>query len=255
MKTLLALSPHLDDAAFSISPLLAELSTACRVIVATPFAGSVADAAGFALACQLDKGLSPEVDYMALRRREDAAWAAAIDVEVVHGDLTEAPHRGYESAAALFSGIHADDHLKPILGAWLRTIVANVSPELVLLPLGIGGHVDHLWLRQLAEASFEKMPLAYYGDQPYCAKQGLALGPGKVPEASGLEAFKVYAGASAVDRSMDAAAVYLSQIPFQFGTFEKMRSILGEAWSKDLCLFSTQANHSKINEIIRLKFN
>jgi hypothetical protein len=40
-----------------------------EVTVATAFTRSVPDPQGFALACQLDKGLPPEVDYMALRRR------------------------------------------------------------------------------------------------------------------------------------------------------------------------------------------
>src|SRR5438309_440747 len=37
----------------------------------TAFTATVLPATGFALACQLDKGLSPEVDYMALRRDEE----------------------------------------------------------------------------------------------------------------------------------------------------------------------------------------
>ena len=69
MPTALALSPHLDDAAFSCGGLLASLAQAgWRVVMATLFTGSVAEPKGFALACQLDKGLGPEIDYMALRR-------------------------------------------------------------------------------------------------------------------------------------------------------------------------------------------
>ena len=77
----LALSPHLDDAAFSCGGLLAGLSAAgWRVVVATVFTASVPEPKGFALACQTDKGLDPSVDYMALRRTEDAAALADGDV-------------------------------------------------------------------------------------------------------------------------------------------------------------------------------
>ncbi len=78
MPTALALSPHLDDAVFSAGGLLASLAAqGWRVVMATTFTQSVPDPKGFALACQLDKGLGPEVDYMALRRDEDRAAAAA----------------------------------------------------------------------------------------------------------------------------------------------------------------------------------
>ena len=73
----LALSPHLDDAVFSCGGTLARLAGAgWRVVVATLFAASVPDPTGFALACQTDKGLAPDVDYLALRRDEDAAFAS-----------------------------------------------------------------------------------------------------------------------------------------------------------------------------------
>ena len=79
MPTALALSPHLDDAAFSCGGTLARLAGAgWRVVVATAFTATVPEPSGFALACQLDKGLAPEVDYMALRRDEDAAAMRAL---------------------------------------------------------------------------------------------------------------------------------------------------------------------------------
>jgi hypothetical protein len=69
MPTALALSPHLDDAAFSCGGLLHALGAAgWDVATVTVFTASVADPTGFALACQTDKGLGPEVDYMDLRR-------------------------------------------------------------------------------------------------------------------------------------------------------------------------------------------
>jgi hypothetical protein len=94
----LALSPHLDDAAFSCGGTLARLAEAgWRVVVATLFTRSVPDPTGFALACQLDKGLGPEVDYMALRRAEDRDAMRALGAEARWLDLPEAPHRRYGS--------------------------------------------------------------------------------------------------------------------------------------------------------------
>ena len=96
-RTALALSPHLDDAAFSCGGTLALLvSRGWRVVLATLFTRSMPDPQGFALACQLDKGLDATVDYMALRRAEDVAACRALGLgEPVHIPLPEAPHRVY----------------------------------------------------------------------------------------------------------------------------------------------------------------
>ena len=249
MKTLLVLSPHLDDAAFSVSPLLAVLGESDRMVVATPFAGSVTEPRGFALACQLDKGLPPEIDYMALRREEDKEWARGIGVQIVHGDLKEAPHRSYHSASELFSGIHPDDPIEPDLTAWLRGVSDDHPPEMILLPLGIGGHVDHLWLRRTTEAIFSgKVPLGYYSDQPYCAKQSLMPGECGFPETEGLVAIKFKPDLGDLHRSLDATSAYVSQIPFQFGNFQKMRHLLETVWRDSTCVFSSKADIQILEE-------
>ncbi len=82
-----------------------------RTVLATVFTRSVVPAPGFALACQLDKGLAPDIDYMALRRAEDRAAARLLGFHrnLRWLDLLEAPHRGYESPAALFGERRADD--------------------------------------------------------------------------------------------------------------------------------------------------
>ena len=106
----LAVSPHLDDAAFSVGATLARLSDAGHdVTVVTVFTASVPSPTGFALACQTDKGLGPDVDYMDVRRAEDAAAQAVLQTAWEHLPFREAPHRGYASAAALFAGVRPAD--------------------------------------------------------------------------------------------------------------------------------------------------
>ena len=163
MPTVLALSPHLDDAAFSCGGLLAVLADAgWRVVMATAFTRSVPDPAGFALACQTDKGLAPEVDYMALRRAEDAAAAAILGVADVRWlDLLEAPHRGYDSAPALFGPVLDGDGVWQPLAERLRGMLAELQPALVLAPQGLGDHVDH---RQMIRAV---LAVAAPGNRPW----------------------------------------------------------------------------------------
>ena len=248
----LVLSPHLDDAAFSISPLLVKLRSTCRIIVATPFAASVAQPEGFALACQLDKGLGAGIDYMQLRRHEDADWAEAIGAEVIHGKLKEAPHRGYGSPDELFSGIQTTDTVGPELESWVRALAAELSPELILLPLGIGGHVDHRWLRQVTEAAESNLaPIAYFCDQPYCAKLGLDPLDPALAETRALDALKLTAEEPAVRVAVRATEAYASQIPFQFGTFQKMGSVLAKSWQSAFYLFAKKSAHREIQPIIQ----
>ena len=75
-RTALFVAPHLDDVVFSCGGTLAALADqGWRTVMVTAFTQSIVPAEGFALACQLDKGLAPDVDYMALRRAEDREWA------------------------------------------------------------------------------------------------------------------------------------------------------------------------------------
>ncbi len=209
MRTLLAISPHLDDAVFSAGALLWSLRRrGWRVVVATVFTGNVERPTGFALDCQLDKGLSADIDYMALRREEDRHACAAIDAEPRHLPLLEAPHRGYANAAALFGSVQSTDHVQDQVQAELLTVLADVQPDLVLAPLAVGGHVDHLITRSAVEAILTPKRLRLWEDWPY-SDRNAALGR---------------ASASCHPLSEDArmaktqaCACYVSQLGFQFG--------------------------------------
>ncbi|MGI4956399.1 MAG: PIG-L deacetylase family protein, partial [Janthinobacterium lividum] len=141
----LALSPHLDDAIFSCGGTLARLSAAgWRVVVATLFTRSVASPTGFALACQLDKGLPASADYMALRRDEDAAACAILGADTLWLDFAEAPHRGYASPPTLFGPLLATDDIGAAMQDAIAGLLEDTAPLLVLAPQAIGGHVDHV---------------------------------------------------------------------------------------------------------------
>ena len=213
-RTCLALSPHLDDAVFSCGGAMALLADAgWRVVMATAFTQSVPDPTGFALACQLDKGLSPETDYMALRRQEDRAAAELLGAEPRWLGLPEAPHRGYSSAAALFAGPLPNDDVWRDLSGLLTCLLQELQPALVLAPQGLGGHVDHLQMMRAVQHAAPHTPLAYFRDTPYAMRHKNAL-PFELP--GGLEQFTVPIEA-ALNRKVAAACAYASQVGFQFG--------------------------------------
>lgn len=232
----LCLSPHLDDAAFSCGGTLAHLAASgWSVHVVTVFTASVAAPAGFALACQTDKGLAPDVDYMALRRIEDAVAMRALGATAHWGALREAPHRGYHAAPELFAGVHAADrNTWGDVVAALAPLVAALRPSLFLAPQGLGGHVDHRHVVRAVRALAAPVPdapptpVAWYRDTPYVLRDPGATPP-TVPDdgAPGpLADWYVPLDAAALSARLDACAAYRSQLGFQFGGEAAMRAAL-----------------------------
>ncbi len=217
-KKVLAVSPHLDDAAFSVGGTLAALAAAGhQVTVVTCFTASVPERDGFALACQLDKGLPADVDYLALRRAEDAAAMAVLGATLVHLGLPEAPHRGYTSAADLFAGIHDGDE------AWrsLTTALEGYDADLWLAPQALGGHVDHLQVLR-AVAGLDR-PALWWRDSPYVLRDPTARPGPELPD--GLAEVRL---PQDLDRRAEACACYPTQLGFQFGGVAEMRTALAE---------------------------
>ncbi|MFI7583564.1 PIG-L deacetylase family protein [Kocuria sp. M1N1S27] len=219
----LAVSPHLDDAAFSAGALLAGLAArGAQVRVATVFTASVPGPEGFALACQTDKGFGPDVDYMALRRAEDEAAMAALGVRAVHLGLAEAPHRGYADAAALFGPVVAGDEGTPesVAAALAQELAGpgTPAPDLVLGPAGLGDHVDHRHVRDALELVSRRHgpPVVRWDDLPYALR--LPSGAGGAHERP--------ATAAETRAKLAACASYPSQLGFQFGDVTAMAAAL-----------------------------
>jgi LmbE family N-acetylglucosaminyl deacetylase len=219
----MAVSPHLDDAVFSAGASLARFVDAGHeVTVLTCFTAGVPDPTGVALACQTDKGLAPEVDYMALRRDEDFAATAVVGAAPVHLPLREAPHRGYDSAPALFAGVRPDDVVWQDVLAALRPYDA----DLWLGPQGLGSHVDHLQVvRAVAALS---RPTLWWRDAPYALKA-----PGAAPSPDLPGGLVEVALPEDRGRRGDACACYATQLGFQFGGETGMRAALQD-WPEPL---------------------
>lgn len=223
-RVALFISPHLDDVAFSCGGLAALLSDAgwCTIL-ATVFTRSVLPAEGFALACQLDKGLPADVDYMAMRRQEDLHAAATLGFNALHWlDFPEAPHRGYNAAPALFGNVHATDNIADAVAEAFTNIDAARQPGLIVSPQGLGAHVDHQVVVQASMRVFSPDRLAFYRDTPYAIRNQDARPIAGVPTAE-----TVVPMAGSLARKISASAAYASQIGFQFGGEAALAQALG----------------------------
>lgn len=232
-RTALAVSPHLDDAAFSCGGTLAALARGgWRVILATVFTASVDRPQGFALACQLDKGLAADVDYMALRRAEDEEAARALGIAMpVWLPFPEAPHRGYASAADLFAGVHDDDAVE--LDAALGGLIAATKPDLLLGPQGVGGHVDHVQVVEALQRVAVDRPLLWWTDFPYSLRADTPRRPFAEAMAM-LDAIELSLTAQDRARKREACRCYGSQLGFQFGGRSALDGWLADAGDREI---------------------
>lgn len=222
-QTALFLSPHLDDVAFSCGGTVARLAQeGWRTVIATVFTRSVEQPTGFALACQTDKGIPAEIDYMALRRMEDAIAARLLGGgQPVWLPFLEAPHRGYQSRDALFGDLRADDRVDAEVAQVVSALVAGLAPARLFAPQGLGGHVDHLQVvRAVCACGWPNV--VWYRDAPYASRHPEAA-PAPVVVETRIAAVEID---TTLAIKLDACASYGSQIDYQFGGEAAMRSTL-----------------------------
>jgi LmbE family N-acetylglucosaminyl deacetylase len=226
----LAVSPHLDDAAFSAGATLQTLiAHGHAVTLVTAFTASVAHPSAFALSCQATLGVPPGVDLMAMRRVEDMEAAARLGVQrLVHLPFPEAQYRGYDSEAALTGPLRDDDDG---LAADVRAALDVLgSYDLILAPRALGDHVDHRQLRLALglagrpgdpepAARFSRGPLALWRDTPAAGADGDRPVPGEDA---------VVVSGDALRGKMAACACYSTTVAGAFGDERRLRERLSD---------------------------
>lgn len=252
MPTALAVSPHLDDAAFSAGGTLAHLArNGWRVVMATVFTASVAEPQGFALACQLDKGLPADVDYMALRRDEDVCAARELGIEApIHLPFREAPHRGYGSAPELFSELRPDDRIVPNLADAFETLIRDLAPDLILAPQAVGGHVDHVQVVRAFHAAAPPLPILWWRDFPYTIRTAEPKQPFREIVAALPEHEIRFDGPCASAKAASCAA-YRTQIGFQFGGRDGLAERLAAEGATERFRLSGRLSEAMLAELAR----
>ncbi len=167
-----------------------------KITVVSPHSGDAALALGLAIEAWLVHGHAVEVvscftrsefapysdagslhanDRMsfvtAVRKREDEAWRkqyGAAKLTLTDLNLKDAPIRLHCSPEKVF-GRPADVSEKVV--SKIRRALEMSKAGAVVLPLGLGGHVDHISARDAAmPAETSAMPLAFYEELPYAAR-------------------------------------------------------------------------------------
>ena len=224
-KTALFISPHLDDAVFSCGGTMAKMADeGWQTILCTVFTKSVFSPKDFALACQLDKNLASDVDYMKLRRAEDSCAARILNVsETLHLNFSEAPHRGYNSSPELFAGIKPGDRICRNIAEHLALLGEIYEPEIVFAPQGLGNHCDHLQVIEAVIEFYKEEKVYWYYDTPYAIRQPEAQKYPRLPLVLKQQSQNISAYLNA---KIEACAAYKSQINFQFGSRVNLKKML-----------------------------
>jgi LmbE family N-acetylglucosaminyl deacetylase len=219
---ILFVSPHLDDVAFSCGGTIAKyVAEGDNIIICTVFTKSITPEGEFAISCQTNKNIPQNIDYLLLRRKEDESFAKIIGAKKFWLDFPEAPYRGYSSSIKMFSGIQSTDN-DIFFAIYSRIInLINQNPfEQYYFPAAIGGHVDHLIIKNIAinllENNLITNTLYFYEDLPY------AIRGHKADDFFNKYTKKYVDIEQYIKVKLSGILAYKSQIEFQFGTKEKM---------------------------------
>src|SRR3954449_10066257 len=154
-----------------------------RIVAVAPRLSDAVQSAGATLARHTAEGHVVVVIAVFSRDGDpdDALATEALGLAgVVHLGVDPAPARGYDDADAAFDGLRPGDDAPKIAATTLAIALGRLEPDLVLAPLGLTGHVDHL----VVERALDELgvPRLRWVDLPYALRRtaGAPLGAGEV---------------------------------------------------------------------------
>ncbi|MDQ6676965.1 MAG: PIG-L family deacetylase, partial [Acidobacteriota bacterium] len=159
MSSVLIVSPHRDDAAFSCAITISVLVKAgVSVIVANCF--TVSEYAPFS---------SPgRLDVTALRLCEDRSFSVLAGIALNDLSLSDAPVRLQSDVSTVFTQRPFTDMDREPLES-IAAHIRGIEKEITFVPLALGDHIDHR-IAQAAALSTGDPCLAFYEDLPYAAR-------------------------------------------------------------------------------------
>ncbi len=163
------LSPHRDDAAFSLSlAITGWLAFGHSVEIVSCFTRS--EYAPYSDADSLHP--NDRLSYVtALRLREDESWRRMLGagLTMTNLNLKDAPLRLRCSADEVCT-LKVNPTEKGVIK--IRKALEGSRPDALILPLAVGNHIDHLSARTAGVLEGVGLPCAFYEDLPYATRPG-----------------------------------------------------------------------------------
>jgi LmbE family N-acetylglucosaminyl deacetylase len=225
----LYISPHLDDAVLSCGGTIAsQVAAGETVLVVTLFAGDAPPGprSDFALLLHERWGLgdNPFVGRRAEDQRSlNALGAAAIQLSFPDAIYRTGPDGAllYPSREGIFGPVHPSEDA--LVDELARSLAALGVPETarVYVPLGVGGHVDHVLTRRAAERWHPaRAGFWYFEEYPY------AEAPEHIAVALGADAWRaqlIFLTTADLEAKIEAIGYHASQIDSLFADLDDMR--------------------------------
>jgi LmbE family N-acetylglucosaminyl deacetylase len=152
------------------------------IVAVAPTLADAVQSAGATLARHAAEGHPTLVVSVFTRdgNEDDATAAAALGLAgVVHLALDPAPARGYADDRQ-HDGLQQDDDAPKVAASVLAIALGRIEPDLILAPLGLTGHVDHLVVERALDEL--ELPRLRWLDLPYALRRtpGAPLGEGEI---------------------------------------------------------------------------
>jgi len=169
------ISPHLDDAALTAGGFIYEQTRTgipveiWNIVCGFPPPGELTPLAQL-MHFQWNSGSAEETVNM--RRAEDAKATGILGATASYFDVPDCIYRRGPDGEPLYANIFVEPHEAEVglPDQIAQSLLPLLQPDdRVICQLGVGGHVDHILVRQAAEQLGR--PLWYTADQPYLFKQ------------------------------------------------------------------------------------
>ncbi len=218
-KRLYILSPHFDDAIFSVGGIIDLWSSSFdTVTIINIFSASSPPPEKLSPQAKLFHQRFKSNDPVEIRRCQDSDAFNCFEVKVIEFAELDAIYRSYpisneplyQNPIDIFGSIHELDRQLIIdISRKLESLIKYSENNLFLAPLSIGGHVDHEITRLSAEVSIQDQ-LLYYEDCPYAFQKSLRH---TYPEMiKNMNPYNVYLNSNHVNKKAQAISHYDSSI-------------------------------------------
>jgi LmbE family N-acetylglucosaminyl deacetylase len=216
-ETSLFISPHFDDVALSCGGTVARQAQIGRAVVTTVFAGKPTGDLNRFARFQHDRW-GAETDAVAIRRREDSDAMTVLGADYRWLDFPDAIYRDslYLTDEDLFGTIKAADVETAIaVGDAIISLVEEIHPRALYLPLSVGGHVDHRMCQNCApRIRRARTAVWFYEDFPYCVTAGAV--ESRLSELDERLVSETMDVTLQIDSRIAAVAAYATQVPTIF---------------------------------------
>ena len=211
------ISPHLDDAVLSAGGFIFDQTHAgVPVEIWTVCCGfpPLTEVSPFAQGLHFQWGFSSAEETVRLRRAEDLKAAAVVGARVLHFDFLDCIYRRGPDGEWLypmdvFVPPHSADADLP--AQMTAALASRLHPDdVVVCPLAIGRHVDHVAVRKAMEGLGR--PLMYIADIPYLLNHPDEL----EPSTRGMQAEVRRVSEAGVSAWQEGVAAYASQFSTLF---------------------------------------